>query len=670
MQVNLTSRTLRFAAAGLAGLCTLVALANLATAHDGASGHSHEHKPNGSFFTTRPSTQVLPLATEEDVFHFVVYGDRTGGVPAGLKVLEQAVTDTNLLSPDLVMTVGDLIQGYNEKPEWMRQMSEYKDIMNRLDVRWFPVAGNHDVYWRGKGPAPAGQHDSNYEQHFGPLWYTFQHKNAGFVVLYSDEGDPVTNQKAFNAGKLQQMSEEQLKFLGEALQRHQDMDHVFVFLHHPRWTGGGYTGSNWDTVHGMMKDAGNVTAVFAGHIHHMRFDGPKDGIAYYTLATTGGNLSADIPGAGFLHHLNIVTVRPDEISVASLPVGSVMDPKEFTPEFLAEIAAARKVRPVITESDLLLSTDGSAAGNVTVTLENSSPRVMEVTASVDSASRDWLSSLDHDHLILEPGASENFTVKLRRVADTEAAWTIPRITLDRVFIGENARIELPSVSTPVELELAAVPADYFTIQTGKCLHVTGEKAAVRVASGSIHLPDGPFTLEAWLNPSQSEGMRGAVAKTESSAYAIFCDEGVPQFDVNLDGKYYTAKAKDKLNVGEWTHVAGVFDGTKVRVFVDGKEIAAVNAQGKRTRNRYPLYVGADPDGGGQPTRAFLGKIGDVRLTSRAVYDVDFTPLVRLEPLPESRLLLHFDRTLGPYVLDHSPVAGMATLGTESTLTGR
>ena len=110
-------------------------------------------------------------------------------------MLEQAVVDTNLLDPDLVMTVGDLIQGYNDTPEWLQQMSEYKDIMNRLKMKWFPVAGNHDVYWRGVGKAPEGQHESNYEKHFGPLWYTFQHKNAGFVVLYSDEGDSKTNER-------------------------------------------------------------------------------------------------------------------------------------------------------------------------------------------------------------------------------------------------------------------------------------------------------------------------------------------------------------------------------------------------------------------------------------------------------------------------------------------
>src|SRR5690606_33810804 len=94
-------------------------------------------------FTTRPAPkqELVPLPKGDDVFHFVIFGDRTGGPAEGIRVLEQAVADTNLLDPDLVMTVGDLINGYNERLQWMEQMEEYRGAMSRLDMPWFPVAG-------------------------------------------------------------------------------------------------------------------------------------------------------------------------------------------------------------------------------------------------------------------------------------------------------------------------------------------------------------------------------------------------------------------------------------------------------------------------------------------------------------------------------------------------
>ena len=216
--------------------------------------------------------------------------------------------------------------------------------------------------------------------------------------------------------------------------------------------------------------------------------------------------------------------------------------------------------------------------------------------------------------------------------------------------------------------LSQVPADYFANAKNRSLRVTGVTSVARVESEDLKLPRGAMTVEAWLRPKDLTGFTAAIAKTEGSEFSIFVDEGVPQFDLNLDGTYYSVKAKTKLTRHKWTHIAGVFDEASVQLFVNGKKIASVPATGLRKRNRLPLYVGADPSRNGTPNRPFIGDIDEVRLTSGAVYRKPFVPQRRLSPSEDTVLMLHFDRKFGPFVLDHSSHGVKATLAAEAALT--
>ena len=652
-------------------------LTPFAHGHDGEGDHQHgDHQHGGqTVMTTRSTAKRLAPPVPEDGFQFIVYGDRTGGVPAGLKVLEQAVVDTNLLDPDLVMTVGDLIQGYNETPEWLEQADEFKTIMNRLSMKWYPVAGNHDIYYRGKKPTPQGHHEANYETHFGPLWYSFKHKNAGFIVLYSDEGDPKTNKKTFSVGALQNMSKEQLAFLDQALKDLADQEHVFVFLHHPRWIGGGYTGCNWDEVHARLRDAGNVSAVFAGHIHRMRYEGPIDGIEYYALATTGGALpnNTQVPGVGLLHHFNIVTVRPKTISVATLPVGEVMDPKQFTPEFLRMVDKARGLRWQQTTPDVMVDTDGQTQGEVTMKLSNTTDLKLEWTGSFDgNALRSgWRSSLDHQHGILEPGETAELSFLVQYQSGPESSNTWPNVNLQTRVFTESAAVDLPMATTPLKLKLSPSSQPQDEPATNQALVINGPATAVQVDSKLIEIaPESPLTLEAWIKPTAANNEVGVIAKTESSEYAFFFNDNKIQFDINIAGRYISPKATEPLPLNKWSHVAGVFDGKQAILFINGKQAAALPAKGLRKTNALPLYLGADPNRSGQPSRPFTGMLDEVRLSNVARYDGDFEPAERLQRDINSVLLHHCDQTAGPFLLDDSGKGAHGKLGSASRLQPR
>ncbi|MBL8749847.1 MAG: metallophosphoesterase [Planctomycetes bacterium] len=606
--------------------------------------------------TSRPAgRELLKLPKEDDAFGFVVFGDRTGGPAEGIEVLRQAVADTNLLDPDLVLTVGDLVNGYNTTPDWQKQAAEYKGVMQGLRMPWFPVPGNHDVYWRGPGK-PAGEHEGNYEATFGPLWYAVEHKKCWFVVLYSDEGNPTTGKKDFGDPECQRMSEAQFTWLRETLARAKGARHVFVFLHHPRWLA--QYGNDWDRVHTLLAQNGNVSAVFAGHIHRMRFDGVKDGIRYFTVASVGAYLEFEAPAAGFLHQFHVVTVRPDGITVAALPVGTVMDPLQITGQLSEDVDRVHEsMRPLLVEcvaagAGDAITADGAVDALVTLRCSNPATRAVEYEL-IPHGDPSWQFGPDHQHLIVKGKDTATTTFAVRRRADPAVPFALPQLEVRCDYLAADRRIGLPRGDFAFEMRPPRDLGEKDAPHEG-VLVLDGKTACLRAEAATVELPDGPFTLEAWVRAEDVTGKHGVVAKTENSEYSLSTTDGAPGFFVWLGDGYVRAEAKAAtLRAGAWHHLAGVFDGERVRLFVDGALAAEAPGKGMRRTNRLPLFVGADPGSKGQPGTFFAGSIDEVRLSKSARYAADFTPATRHAADADTVLLLHLDQDFGPWTADAS-----------------
>ena len=622
-------------------------IAVLLTALSAQSPRIHTSRPRGP--------ELLQLPKEADAFGFVVFGDRTGGPVEGIEVLKQAVTDTNLLDPDLVLTVGDLINGYNADAAWKAQAAEYKAAMAKLRMPWFPVAGNHDIYWRG-ADKPPGEHEANFEATFGPLWYAVQHKQCWFVVLYSDEGNPTTGEKDFNQPDCQRISEAQFAWLGETLQKAKGSRHVFVFLHHPRWLA--KYGTDWERVHGLLAQAGNVTAVFAGHIHRMRYDGVRDGIQYYTVASVGAHLDMEAPQAGYLHQYHVVTVRPEGITVAALPVGGVIDPQQITGEVSEDCDRVHDaLQPELVRVDAAgdgepVRTDGSVDAIVTLRCRNPARRAIELEL-IPQAGASWAFAPDHQHVVIAAGNTGETTFAIRRTGSAGEPFVLPQLQVRCDYLAAHRRIGLPVRTFDLELP---PPSSLGTARAAAegVLALDGKGACLQLANERLPLPDGPFTVELWLRGSDFTGRRGIVAKTEQSEWALFGNDGELDFSVFLGDRYTAARSgAPVLQQGVWHHVAGVFDGAEVRAYVDGKLVASAAGRGARKSNRLPLFVGADTNGNGQPTSFFAGAIDDLRISSVVRYTAPFSPPLRHETDGDTVLLLPCDQTFGPWSPDHS-----------------
>jgi hypothetical protein len=74
-----------------------------------------------------------------------------------------------------------------------------------------------------------------------------------------------------------------------------------------------------------------------------------------------------------------------------------------------------------------------------------------------------------------------------------------------------------------------------------------------------------------------------------------------------------------VNDGKWHHVAGVFTGSQLRVYIDGLLNNSVNTTGFVSTNNYPLQIGSNAEVTG---KNFNGWMYDIRLYSRALPAAD------------------------------------------------
>ena len=74
-----------------------------------------------------------------------------------------------------------------------------------------------------------------------------------------------------------------------------------------------------------------------------------------------------------------------------------------------------------------------------------------------------------------------------------------------------------------------------------------------------------------------------------------------------------------VNDGEWHHAAGVYDGSKYYLYVDGDLDASKDASGTMSISSYPVFIGANAQ---QSGREFEGLIDDVRVYKRALMDTE------------------------------------------------
>ena len=162
------------------------------------------------------------------------------------------------------------------------------------------------------------------------------------------------------------------------------------------------------------------------------------------------------------------------------------------------------------------------------------------------------------------------------------------------------------------------------------LSLNGTSSHVSVPNSTSLSLSGPITIEAWIKVNAINGNYQDIVCKES--YGQAGTGGGYEFAITNTGKvrldlyqshnqYTTAIGSTTVSTGAWHHVAGVFDGSQIRIYLNGVLDGSLSTTNGPASGTSALHIGKSA----YTTYYFGGLIDEVRISAAALYSSNFTP---------------------------------------------
>ena len=166
--------------------------------------------------------------------------------------------------------------------------------------------------------------------------------------------------------------------------------------------------------------------------------------------------------------------------------------------------------------------------------------------------------------------------------------------------------------------------------SGSALVFDGSTSRVDIPDSSSLDLTSAMTLEAWVYPTSLGNWRDLIYKVNDLYYLSGSSDqgaGVPA----VGGTFSSANlyASSTLALNTWSHLAATYDGSTMRLFVNGGQVASRSQTGPIQTSTGPLTLGGDPIYG----QNWAGRIDEVRVYSRALSASEIQTDMNT-PLPE------------------------------------
>ena len=169
-------------------------------------------------------------------------------------------------------------------------------------------------------------------------------------------------------------------------------------------------------------------------------------------------------------------------------------------------------------------------------------------------------------------------------------------------------------------------------EVGGAIALGGDGDFLDVADTSAFNCTGGVTLAAWIKAKQLDKPWQAILTKGDNTYRIqrnnetntleFACTGLKIPNGNEYGSLFGSKA---ITTGEWHHVAGVYDGKKMYLYVDGALDTSQEAWGAINTNDARLQIGGNTQVG---DRFWNGLIDEVRVYNYGLPEAQIQQLYR------------------------------------------
>jgi len=154
--------------------------------------------------------------------------------------------------------------------------------------------------------------------------------------------------------------------------------------------------------------------------------------------------------------------------------------------------------------------------------------------------------------------------------------------------------------------------------TGQAMAFNGVNSYVLVANSAGFNPTTQVTMEAWVYAGDQKTAK-IIEKGDWDGHSIGQDlwQGWQANIVTADGgKYSIDWGQGRPALNTWYHVAYTYDGSTLRLYVNGVQVNSMAVSGNLKVNNRPVIIGADV--GKVPQKLFNGTIDQARMYDAAL----------------------------------------------------